>query len=158
MGTLFPFFRTSQNFTSWFITFAPADNKHPISLYFADTQENFSPNLKGYDDRYRLIANNPVAGARFFHYMTEMFIKHVLGVGTDHPGLYGDTSAYYGTVEQQGRLTLHLHMLLWIKGALTPQEIRDKIMDPTSDFQKKMVEYLEGVHMGEFITGKNGTS
>jgi hypothetical protein len=22
---------------SWFITFSPADNKHPISLYFADT-------------------------------------------------------------------------------------------------------------------------
>jgi hypothetical protein len=44
-------------------------------------------------------------------------------------------------------------MLLWIKGALTPQEIRDRIMDPTSDFQKKMVKYLEGVHMGEFITG-----
>lgn len=32
----------------------------------------------------------------------ENFIKHVLGVGTDHPGLYGKTSAYYGTVEQQG--------------------------------------------------------
>jgi hypothetical protein len=138
---------------SWFITFAPADNKHPISLYFADTQETFSPALRGYDDRYRLIANNPVAGARFFHYMSEMFIKHVLGVGTNHPGLYGDTSAYYGTVEQQGRLTLHMHMLLWIKGALTPQEIRDRIMDTTSDFQKKMVEYLEGVHMGEFMTG-----
>ena len=26
-------------------------------------------------------------------------------------------------------------------------------MDPESDFQKKMVEYLESVHMGEFITG-----
>jgi len=24
------------------------------------------------------------------------------------------TAAYYATVEQQGRLTLHLHMLLWI--------------------------------------------
>ena len=28
---------------SWFITFSPADNKHPISLYFADTNEKFSP-------------------------------------------------------------------------------------------------------------------
>ena len=26
-------------------------------------------------------------------------------------------------------------------------------MDPNSDFQKAMVEYLEGVHQGEFITG-----
>src|SRR6202050_2965629 len=85
--------------------------------------------------------------------MIQAFIKHVLGVDANHPGLYGDTSSYYGTVEQQGRLTLHLHMLLWIRGALTPQEIRDRLMDPESDFQKKMVEYHESVHMGEFITG-----
>jgi len=77
----------------------------------------------------------------------------VLGVDADHSGIYGDTSSYYGTVEQQGHLTLHLHMLLWIRGALTPQEICERIMNPESDFQKKMVEYLESVHMGEFITG-----
>jgi len=83
--------------------------------------------------------------------MVQMFIKHVLGVDQDHPGLYGNTSAYYGTVEQQGRLTLHLHLLLWIFGSLTPQEIRDKI---NSDFQKKMVEYLESLCVGEFLTGQ----
>src|ERR1700719_1302370 len=63
------------------------------------------------------------------------------------------TLQLYGTVEQQGRLTLHLHLLLWIRGAFTPQEIRDKIMDPNSDFQKKLVEYLESVHAGEFFEG-----
>ena len=138
---------------SWFITFAPADNKHPICLYYADTQENFSPLLKDNNDRYRLIANNLVAGARFFHFVCEMFIKHVLGVDSDHNGVFGPTNAYYGTVEQQGRLTLHLHLLLWIKGAFSPQEIRDKIIDPNSDFQQKIVEYLESVHVGEFLTG-----
>jgi hypothetical protein len=71
-----------------------------------------------------------------------MFIKHVLGVNQDHSGLYGKTSAYYATVEQQGRLTLHLHMLFWILNSLSPQEIRDQIMDPNFDFQKKIVEYL----------------
>jgi len=138
---------------SWFITFSPADVKHPIALYFADTQETFQPALRQHDERYLLIAHNPVAGARFFHFMCNTFIKHVLGVGTNHSGMYGETDAYYGTVEQQGRLTLHMHMLLWIKGSLTPQEIRDKIMDPVSGFQQRMVEYLEGVHIGEFLTG-----
>ena len=85
--------------------------------------------------------------------MCQMFIKYILGVGEKHLGVYGNTGAYYGTVEQQGRLTLHMHMLLWIKGSLSPLEIRDKIMDPTSDFQKRMVEYLESVHVGEFLTG-----
>ena len=31
---------------SWFITFSPVDNMHPISLYFADTQKMYSPKLR----------------------------------------------------------------------------------------------------------------
>jgi hypothetical protein len=46
-----------------------------------------------------------------------------------------------------------MHMLLWIRGALTPQEIQERIMNPNSDFQRQMIEYFESVHMGEFITG-----
>lgn len=139
---------------SWFITLSPADHKHPISLYYADTKETFEPKLKmSYDEKLRLVANNPVAAACFFHFMVEMFIKHILGIGNSHSGIYGDTAAYYGTVEQQGRLTLHLHMLLFIKGALHPQEIRDRILNSTSDFQLNMVKYLESVHMGKFMTG-----
>ena len=83
--------------------------------------------------------------------MTEAFIEHVLDYGSGKGGLYEKISEYYRTVEQQGRLTLHMHMLIWIKHALTPQEIRDKIMDPESDFQKRMVEYLEAAHIGEFM-------
>jgi hypothetical protein len=55
--------------------------------------------------------------------MVQTFIEDVLGVKSKHCGLYGDTKAYYGTVEQQGWLTLHMHLLLWIKGSLTPQEM-----------------------------------
>src|ERR1700677_4011905 len=138
---------------SWFITFSPADIMHPLCLYFADTDEAFTPKLKDYAARYKLIAQNPVAGARFFHFMCEMFIKHVLGVGTNHSGIYGDTNAYYGAAEQQGRLTLHMHMLLYLKKILSPQEIRDRIMNANSEFQHKIVEYLESVHIGEFMTG-----
>jgi hypothetical protein len=138
---------------SWYITLSPADVKHPICLYFADTKECFRPTIRANDERIRLIASNPVAGARFFHFMVSLFIKHVLGVGSDHPGAYGETSAYYGTVEQQGRLTLHLHLLLWIRGNLTPQEIRDRILDTNSDFQQKIIEYLESTHVGDFLSG-----
>jgi hypothetical protein len=58
--------------------------------------------------------------------MIETFIINVLGVNSTHRGLYGETNTYYGTVEQQGRLTLHLHMLLWLKGALRPEDIHEK--------------------------------
>ena len=141
---------------SWFITLSPADINHPICIYFADKNITFKPELyfKKADDAYRLVTSNPVAAARFFHLMCQNFIKHVLGFGQKNAGLYGETKAFYGTVEQQGRLTLHLHMLIWIKGALSPQEVRDKILDTESDFQKSMVEYLESVHQGEFFDGK----
>lgn len=42
-------------------------------------------------------------------------------------------------------------MMILIKHSLTPQQIKDKIMDPSLDFQKRIVEYLESVHIGEFI-------
>ncbi|KAJ7311790.1 hypothetical protein DFH08DRAFT_665214, partial [Mycena albidolilacea] len=85
---------------SWFITFSPVDVNHPLCLYFADNAIKFSPALRSSDERLKLIAQNPVAAARFFHYMSESFIRNVLGVGADRPGLYGETDAYYGTVEQ----------------------------------------------------------
>ncbi|TFK53514.1 hypothetical protein OE88DRAFT_1625973, partial [Heliocybe sulcata] len=85
---------------SWFITFAPADVQHPICLYYANTEKIFSMDLLPKDQRSRLIANNPVAGARFFDMMVKLFIKHVLGVGATQDGIYGNSSAYYGTVEQ----------------------------------------------------------
>jgi hypothetical protein len=71
--------------------------------------------LRDYDEHYQLMSKNPVAGARFFYFLCQLFIKDILGVGSDHQGAYGDTEAYYGTVEQQGRLAMHLYLLLWIR-------------------------------------------
>lgn len=138
---------------SWFITFSPADNKHPICLYYADKDIHFKHNLRSLSERDLLVLKNPVAAARFFDYMVRMVIKHVLGVGELHPGLYGKTSAYYGTVEQQGRLTLHMHMMLWIEGALSPQKIRERLMSRDSNFEQALKSYLEAAHAGEFMSG-----
>ena len=44
-----------------------------------------------------------------------------------------------------------MHMLIWIKHSLTFQKIRDYIIDPESDFQKRIVEYLESAHIEQFI-------
>ena len=140
---------------SWYITLSPADIQHPICVYYAGTDEEFKPKIVPYDERMRSVCRNPVAGARFFHFMVETFIEDVLGIEASHRGLYGDTAGYYGTVEQQGRLTLHLHMLLWIKGYLNPQELKDKIMNNDEAWQLRLFKYLESCHSGEFITGSH---
>ncbi|KAF9025588.1 hypothetical protein BDZ89DRAFT_1092602 [Hymenopellis radicata] len=72
----------SEGAPSWYITITPADFEHPL-----------------------------LAAARFFNFMIELFIKYILGVDSDHRGAYGDMAWYYGSVEQQGRLTLHVYLL-----------------------------------------------
>ncbi|KAF8416922.1 hypothetical protein L210DRAFT_3362078, partial [Boletus edulis BED1] len=100
---------TFKGAPSWYITLSPSDEKHPICLYYADTNEKFEPEILSQSVRRRLVSSNPVAGARFFHLMVSMFIKHVLGhqlssdngIDCQYPrGFYGKTEAYYGTVEQ----------------------------------------------------------
>ncbi|TRM55928.1 hypothetical protein BD626DRAFT_415190, partial [Schizophyllum amplum] len=121
---------------------------------FADDDLLFRPRIRTWTERSSLVARNPVAAARFFNVVVRAFIKHVLGVGAHRRGIYGPTSAYYGAVEQQGRLTLHLHTMLWIRGALSPQDIRDKLLaGPGSDFEKDMIRYLEEMQTGQFLTG-----
>lgn len=85
--------------------------------------------------------------------MVELFIKILLRPGSNEDGLFGRTSAYYGTVEAQGRLTLHLHLLLWIENSLSPQEIRDKLLGNDAEFKKALVDWLESCHRGEYCTG-----
>jgi hypothetical protein len=107
---------------SWFIMLSPANNCHPICLYYADNKIEFNPNLRSANECNLLVAQNPVAAAQFFDLMIRM-LKHVLSIGIEHSRLYGKRAGYYGTVEQQGQLTLHLHIILWIKNALSPPEI-----------------------------------
>ncbi|KDQ25069.1 hypothetical protein PLEOSDRAFT_1014958, partial [Pleurotus ostreatus PC15] len=43
--------------------------------------------------------------------------------------------------------------MLWVRGALSPQEMRDQILNPDGDWQKKILTWLESCHIGEFLTG-----
>ncbi|KIK52758.1 hypothetical protein GYMLUDRAFT_133354, partial [Collybiopsis luxurians FD-317 M1] len=44
-------------------------------------------------------------------------------------------------------------MLLWIKGANSPQQIRDKLLDCNSDFSNNLIAYLNSAFSGDFIAG-----
>lgn len=104
----------------FFITFAPADLKNPLCLYYCGENVDLFdhlPRLRSADDRRRAIANHPAGAARFFDFLVKTFVRVILRYGQKDDGLFGPTEAYYGTVEAQGRLTLHLHMLVWIRGS-----------------------------------------
>ncbi|EIM79207.1 uncharacterized protein STEHIDRAFT_43667, partial [Stereum hirsutum FP-91666 SS1] len=87
---------------SWFITIAPADQNSPLCLMFASPEgkDQFKVDLLDPSDKVRMVGRNPVASARFFNIVVSLFIKHVLGHGSGHDGIFGRTAGFYGTVEQ----------------------------------------------------------
>ncbi|KAJ7131996.1 hypothetical protein C8R46DRAFT_844319, partial [Mycena filopes] len=48
---------------------------------------------------------------------------------------------------------LHLHMVIWVHKAPSPQVIRDKLTSKDSVFTRKLIAYLESCHQGEFNRG-----
>ena len=62
-----------NNTPDWFITFSPADNKHPICLHWASKDIKFQPEIKSSSMRELLATRNPVACARFFDHMVQLF-------------------------------------------------------------------------------------
>lgn len=139
-----------------FVTFSPVDIKNPICMYFCGYPIDVLSSrdaLPSVQDRMRSVAANPVACAKFFDLTVRLFIKHILKVDSDEDGLFGPTKAYYGTVESQGRLTLHLHMLVWIRGSLSSQQIRDRLLDGDVNFRVRLLAWLEGCQQGQFLGG-----
>ncbi|KIO23835.1 hypothetical protein M407DRAFT_77695, partial [Tulasnella calospora MUT 4182] len=62
----------------------------------------------------------------------------------DNPvgGLFGKVSGYYGTIEAQGRGSLHCHMLIWISGSLGPDELRSKLQN-NDEFKNSLFAWLD---------------
>ena len=58
-------------------------------------------------------------------------------------GILGPIKAYFGTVESQGRGSLHLHMLIWLDHDMRPADLKENIQD--DHFREKLKAYLEDI-------------
>jgi len=74
---------------TWYITLSPTDIKHPIAIYLAQYDKIIHSQLNLDDSHTKLLADNPVASARFFHIMIKSFIKNVIGDNKENVGLFG---------------------------------------------------------------------
>jgi hypothetical protein len=129
---------------SIWLTINPADTQDPIAQVL--DLDDFA----AFDKKPSsvAIAADPFASARFFHLVVEAVLQALLGIkGFQHaraverePGVLGVVEAYIGTVEAQGRGTLHLHMVLWLKGALTADKMRERLL--TADFRAKVKRFI----------------
>lgn len=94
------------------------------------------------------MAKNPFIAAKFFNIIMDNFFKIILGQlpGGDksNGGILGHCKGYYGCVEAQGRGTLHCHIVVWLEGALNPQEIKDRVLaDGDTTFLDRLLNYLD---------------
>jgi hypothetical protein len=135
---------------SFYITVNPADAHNPIVKFLAgeniDIDRMLEDEIPKYWEQSCLISSNPAVGAEFFNLYLKAFIRTILGceetVPNRNEGLLGVVKAHYGCVEAQGRGSLHCHMLVWIDGALNPNEIREKVIND-KEWGKRLLDYLD---------------
>ncbi|PPQ65631.1 hypothetical protein CVT26_000573 [Gymnopilus dilepis] len=136
-----------------FITINPSDVDHPLVRLFGGEDIDLDDILRGEDmDSWRrkvFAAKKPGACALFFDFMIQNFIRIILGYNSGERGLYGVCEAYYGTVEAQGKGTLHCHFLVWLRGHLQPPELRQRLMTSPS-YKSSFITWLESIIANEF--------
>ena len=135
---------------SLWITINPSDLHDPIAQIFAGEEidmDNFMATL-GPDKakRAKNVADDPYAAAKFFHFMIATILETLFQVKVtcaqvkSGMGVFGRVAAYFGTVESQGRGTLHLHILIWLKNVPSPEEITALLR--TDAFRERVVAFI----------------
>ena len=136
--------------TLW-ITVNPSDLHDPIAQVFAGEQINLDAFLAtegpSKDTRARNIANDPYAASRFFHFVIKTMLETLFGIHATRyqvhstKGVFGKVAAYFGTVESQGRGTLHLHLLVWLSFTPAADEITELFKDIA--FRERVAAYIK---------------
>jgi hypothetical protein len=119
-----------------------ADIHSRIALYFAgidlDLEKMLPQTIPSTYESAQIIAAHPMSTARFFHVLISNILKCMVG-----KGVFGPTKAYFGTVENQGRGSLHLHIIIWLDPKLPPSQFKESIKDES--FRKGLLNYLEDI-------------
>jgi hypothetical protein len=138
---------------SLWITVNPSDTGDPIAQVLAGEDINLDSftNTVGPDSTQRSLnmATDPFAAAKFFHFVIGVMLEELLGIKgyskqthnvrrTD--GIFGKVASYIGTVEAQGRGTLHLHIVVWLCGAPTYVQMGRALKSAT--FWAKVKAYI----------------
>lgn len=151
------------NAPSVWMTINPSDMQDPIAQVFCGADINLDEFSKTAGptsgQRAANIAGDPFASARFFHFVIKIMIEVLLGItkkGNNQverrEGILGTIQCYIGTVEAQGRGTLHLHMLLWLKD-VPPAAVMQKAL--ASDlFRDRLRQFIQATIHAD-IEGKS---
>jgi hypothetical protein len=117
------------------MTINPMDYEDPITQVFAGEDIDMDSFLScmGPDSKKhaRNVANDPFASAAFFNFIIHTTLETLLGIhiSRDHVEnenrIFGYVNGYFGVVEAQGRGSLHIHLLIWLKNSPNADEMME---------------------------------
>jgi hypothetical protein len=151
---------------SLWITINPSDTGDPIAQVIAGEDidldrfvDTHSPNASS---RSNIMAADPFVAAKYFHFIIDCVLEKLFGIKAGKrgkhigrkPGIFGKMAAYIGTVEAQGRGTLHFHMIAWLKGSPTTSRMKDLLQDEA--FRRRVVDFIRA-NICSDIAGANAS-
>lgn len=99
--------------------------------------------------RIRNVASDPYAAAKFFRTVVNSILVNLVGIEvvrrqvSSRNGIFGVVDAYFGVVEAQGRGTLHVHFLFWLKN--TPDSSKLYALFQDEAFRHRVKTYMSAV-------------
>ena len=145
---------------------AGGEERHVVDLF---AEEPEMPNAR---EMLNIIAADPVAQARFFILSMRLFCEHVLGTGpfdaslrhhgkaginAENPifpdgfaasglgGAFGFLAALHGPIEEQARLSIHPHILLWFVHTQSEYWLRSILKRDTAEAREALRIWQEKV-------------
>ena len=107
------------------LTISPDDAKSYNVYWFALGENQAKPSKHDIpigSKRFTILSEHPVAAALEFERVLDIVIEEIVGWSKKEGrpfkrgGLFGVPKAWLRVVEEQSRLTLHFHMLIWLYG------------------------------------------
>ena len=153
-----------KNPPSIWLTINPANTQDPIAQVLCGQEIDLDHFVK-LDQQPSDIAitSDPYASVSFFHFIINDILHKLLGIRgfkrgqliQRDKGILGTIEAYTGTVEAQGHRMLHLHMVLWLQGAMPSDKMKELLL--TEEFRMK-VKSLIATNVCADLPDTHGTS
>lgn len=121
---------------TFFITINPADIHNELTKIYAFMHEK---NMTC-SEKVQLVKNNPYAACQANHFVFRNVIDYLI-CPKNEIEIFGNVENYCGVVEAQSRGSLHMHMMIWIEGSETPEDIATKRVE-CNEFKQKLLQYI----------------
>ncbi|KAF8257187.1 hypothetical protein EI94DRAFT_1709463 [Lactarius quietus] len=153
-----------KNLPSLWVTINPANMQDPIVEVFCGEEIDLNQfcSIDQHPSKAAIAANHYTA-SRFFHFMIKAILECLLGInGFKHnqhvpqkPGIFSLVEGYIGTMEAQGRGTLHLHLIIWLSGSVPADKMKDLFLH--DEFRMRVKKFIT-VNIHADLTNVHGNS